>query len=164
VAIVLGVFLTASHGNEWMKQSVLLEFAPQGQEWPAPVCPPEELEEEGLSQAECEFMVQYARGVWISAPGWFPKAQMLLSAAGTILALISVILGGALVNYKSTAVVPAIATFAALTFVDAAQFAAVVNTGPILRSLYLSTVLLWLVIHIMMTVGAVAGRHGEMGY
>ena len=47
--------------------------------------------------------------------------------------------------------------------IDLLQFAAVVNAGPILRDLYLWNILLWCVIHLMMTTGALAGRHSEAG-
>ena len=77
--------------------------------------------------------------------------------------LISIIIGGALVNHTSWASSAAALTFGALVLVDLLQFAAVVNAGPILRDLYLSNILLWFVIHLMMTTGVIAGRHSEAG-
>jgi hypothetical protein len=41
-------------------------------------------------------------------------------------------------------------------------FIGAVNTGPILRSLYLWDILVWFFIHLMMTVGIVAARHAQM--
>lgn len=161
VAIVLGVFLTGYHGNELMKQAVTVNAMPASGQLPAADCPPEELEEEGLTLAECEYLVAHVEGIALSTPDWFPSVQMWLALAGTIFAFVSIIVGGALVNYKASAVTAAMLVFAALTLVDVAQFAAVVNTGPLLRDIYLWNILLWFLIHIMMTVGAIAGRHSE---
>lgn len=161
VAIVLGVFLTGLHGTEWMKQAVMMNHYSDTLEQPAADCPEEELEEEGISLAECEFMVDHVWGLGLSTPDWFPGTQMLLAAIGTLLAFLSLIIGGALVNYKAWAVPVAIAVFAGLTAVDALQFAAVVNAGPVIRNIYLWNILLWLLIHLLMLTGAIAGRHVE---
>lgn len=161
VAIVLGVFLTAYHANEWMKNPVLINNMPASGELPAADCPEGELAEEGISVAECEFMVTQVEGIVLSMPDWFPGAMMWLALAGTILAFLSIIVGGALVNYKRTAVTAAIVVFAGLTLVDALQFAAVVNAGPVIRSMYLWHILLWLLIHLLMVAGAMAGRDME---
>ena len=163
VAIVFGVFLTAAYGNEWMKQAVITQSMPASGEMPAADCPEEELEEEGISLAECEYMVSHVEGIALSTPDWFPSVQMGLAFAGMILAFISIIIGGALVNHTSWASSAAALTFGALVLVDLLQFAAVVNAGPILRDLYLWNILLWFVIHLMMTTGAIAGRHSEAG-
>ncbi len=161
VAIVLGVFLTAYHANEWMKNPVLINNMPASGEMPAADCPQGELEEEGISVAECEFMVTQVEGIVLSMPDWFPGTMMWLAFAGTILAFLSIIVGGALVNYKAWAVPAAIAVFAGLTAVDALQFAAVVNAGPIIRNMYLWHILLWILIHLLMLAGAMAGRDIE---
>lgn len=160
VAIVLGVFLSAFHANEWLKQTVLTGAMPAGAQFSAAAteCPPAELEEEGLSLAECQYMVEHVRGIFLSMPDWFPGAQKWLAGIGTLLAFLSVILGGALVNHHPAAQSAAIPLFGALALVDVLQFMAVVNAGPIIRDLYLWGVLLWFLIHMMMTVGAIAGR------
>jgi drug/metabolite transporter (DMT)-like permease len=161
IAILLGVFLTAVHGNELMKQAVITQSMPATGEMPAADCPEEELEEEGLSLAECEHMVANLRGIALSTPDWFPGFQMALAFAGTVIAVISIIVGAALVNYRSWAPTAAVLTFGALLVVDVIGFIAVVNTGPLLREVYLWNILLWFFIHLMMTVGAVAGRDSE---
>lgn len=161
IAIVLGVFLTAYHSNEVMKQAVLVNAMPASGEMPAADCPEDELEEEGISLAECEYMVDHIGGLFLSMPDWFPAAHMWLAVAGAILAFLSIVVGGALVNYHPSASTAAVAVFVGLTLVDALQFAVVVNTGPILRDVYLWNILLWLTIHIMMTTGVIAGRHHE---
>ena len=161
VAIVLGVFLTAYHGTEWMKNPVLMVAMPESGALPPAVCPQDELDEEGLSLAECEFMVSHVEGLVLSMPDWFPWAMTGLALFGTVLAFTSVVVGGALVNYSSGAVKAAIWVFAALTVVDVLQFVVVVNAGPILRDRYLWHILLWFLIHLMMVVGAIAGRDNE---
>lgn len=161
VAIVLGVFLTAYHGNEWMKNPVLTVAMPESGELPPAVCPEEELEEEGLTLAECEYMVNHVEGLMMSMPDWFPGAMMWLAVFGTGLAFASVIVGGALVNYSAGAVKAAIWVFGGLVVIDLLQFIVVVNAGPILRGQYLWHIVLWLLIHLMMMTGVLAGRDNE---
>lgn len=157
VAVVLGILLAAQHGNEWMKQIVVAQSTPEGGAVPAAVCPADELEEEGLSLAECEQLNANVRNLIVSSPEWFPGFQAGLAAVGTLAALISVLVGAALLNARRWARAAAIATFGILAAIDAAGFVGVVNTGPILRDMYLANFLLWFSIHLMMTVGAVAG-------
>lgn len=161
VAIVLGVFLTAYHGNEWMKNPVLTVAMPENGELPPAVCPEEELEEEGLTLAECEYMVNHVEGLMLSMPDWFPGAMMWLAVFGTGLAFASVIVGGALVNYSAGSVKAAIWIFGALIVIDLLQFIVVVNAGPILRDQYLWHIVLWFLIHLMMMTGVLAGRDSE---
>ena len=158
VAIVLGVLLAASHGTEWMKQHVISAATPADGILPAAECPEDELIEEGLSLAECEQLVANVRNYIVSAPPWFPRVQSMLAAAGLVLAILSIGVGAALIDRRSWAPAAAIAVFGALTLIDAAGFVAAVNTGPILRDVYLWNVLLWFFVHLMMTLGAAAGR------
>lgn len=161
VAIMLGVFLTAMHGTEAMKQSVMMLNMPVSGELPAADCPLGELDEEGITLAQCEFLVDYVQGVASATPDWFPSAMMTLALIGALLAFASVLIGGALVNYTSWASTAALIVFAALAVVDLFQFALVVNTGPILRGLYLWNILLWFILHLMLLVGAMAGRRSQ---
>jgi len=161
VAIMLGVFLTAVHANEAMKQAVIVEHMPASGVMPEADCPPGELEEEGISVAECEYLIEHVKGVALSAPDWFPSAQMTLAGIGAILAFVSIIIGGALVNYSTSASIAAVAVFSSLAAIDLLQFAVVVNTGPTLREVYLGGILLWFVLHLMLLVGAIAGRHTQ---
>lgn len=161
IAIMLGVFLTAVHGNEAMKQAVVTQHMPADGVMPPADCPEEELEEEGISVAECEYLIDRVQGVALAAPDWFPNAQMTLSIIGSVLAFISIIIGGALVNYTPWASKAAVTVFSGLAAVDLLQFAAVVNTGPTLREVYLGGILLWFILHLMLVVGALAGRHTE---
>lgn len=165
VAIVLGVLLAAEHGTEWMKQrvlvnatSVLMNEAPtEDGQLPSAICPEDELIEEGLSMGECTALVDNVRRFLVSAPDWFYGFQTGLAAFGTALALVSILVGAALLDRRRWAPVGAAATFAALAAVDAAGFVAALGTGPILRDIYLWDWLVWFAIHLMMTVGAVAG-------
>ncbi|KKK57127.1 hypothetical protein LCGC14_3057620 [marine sediment metagenome] len=86
---------------------------------------------------------------------------MTLAGIGALLAFISVIIGGALVNYTPWASKAAVVVFSGLAAIDLLQFAAVVNTGPTLREVYLSGILLWFVLHLMLVVGVLTGRHSE---
>lgn len=162
VAIMLGVFLTGLHGTEAMKQSVIATHMPaEGQPMPEADCPEGELAEEGITVAECEFLVDRVEGFAMAMPDGFANNFMWLAVIGTILAFASVIIGGALVNYTSWASSAAIAVFAGLALVDILQFMMVVGTGPVIREMYLWNILLWLILHSMLLVGALAGRHTE---
>lgn len=158
VAVVLGVLLAAGHGTEWTKQAVIAGATPAGGRLPPAECPEDELIEEGLSVAECEQLVSDVRSFIASAPEWFPPAMTAVAAAGTALAIVSVLIGAALLDRRRWAPGAAIAVFGALAAVDAAEFVVTVNAGPILRGEYLWPSLVWLTAHLMMTIGAAAGR------
>lgn len=154
-AVVLGLLLAAAQATELVKQAVMVHAAPASA-GAAAACPADELAEEGLSMGECLQLVSNVQNLTVSAPEWFPSWQMALSAAGTVLALLSVIAGVALLDFRAWAPSAAAASFAALTALDAGGFVAVLNTGPILRDLYLWPLLSWFVIHLMMTAAAAA--------
>jgi len=158
VAVVLGVLLTAAHGTEWTKQRVLVHATPEGGVLPAAECPEDELIEEGLSVEECEQLVSNVRRYIVSAPEWFPGFQSSLAAIGTVLAVVSIGIGAALVDRRRWAPGAAVVVFGALALIDAAGFVAALNTGPILRDVYLWNALVWFFVHFMMTIGAAAGR------
>lgn len=163
VTIMLGVFLTALHANEVVKQIVITNNMPVSGEMPSADCPEEELEEEGISVAECEYFIDHVKGLALAAPDWFPGIYITLAAMGAILAFISIIIGGALVNYAPWASKAALFVFSGLVSIDLLQFATVVNTGPTLREAYLGNILLWFVLHLSLLIGAIAGKHTEAG-
>ena len=162
VAIVLGVFLTAMHGNELLKHAVIAQPAAGGEQIAEPDCPADELEEEGLSLAECEQLVAHVRTITVSRPDWFRGLQMGLSALGVLVASASVLVGAALLDYRRRAAGAAVLVFGTLAALDVIGFVAVVNAGPLLRELYLWQLLLWFLIHLMMTVAAVVGRQSGL--
>ncbi len=158
VVVVLGVFLTAAHATEWLKQSVLSANVPPSGIMPDADCPPAELEEEGISEAECEYLVDHVRGLMLASPDWFPAAMGTLAIMGTILAFVSVIVGGALVNHTPWASVAAIGVLGGLVLIDILQFGTVALAGPILRDAYLGNFFLWFLLHLMLVTGVFAGR------
>jgi hypothetical protein len=162
VAIVLGVYSAAMHGAEWMKQSVLARYAPSNAVLPSAVCPEDELEEEGLTLAECEHMVAKVEGYLQSTPRWFIGVQSVLALLGALAALGSIVIGAALVSYRHWAPAAAASIFAALLAIDLGAFLASLNTGPIIRELYLADVLLWVLLHLMLMIGAIAGWRHEV--
>jgi hypothetical protein len=163
VAITFGVLLAAAQANELMKQIVIVRSTPDGNQIAPAECPEDELIEEGLSLAECEQLVHNVRNLLVSAPPWFPRFQAAVAAIGLVAALVSILIGTALVDYRSWAPAAATLTFGALATIDVIGFIGVLNTGPILRDLYLWNLLLWFSIHLVMTVGAVAGRAAGAG-
>lgn len=160
IAIVFGVLLAASDANEWLIQAVISpdSVAARGIE---SECPEDQLEEEGLSAAECRLMVSQVRIMIVSRPEWFRAFQMGLAAVGAVAALISIFVGIALVDGRRWAPSGAVIVFGALLAIDLIQFMATVNTGPLLTAVYLWNILLWFFIHLCMTVAAVAGRSSE---
>ena len=160
VAVIFGILQTAAHGNEWMTQKVITpdSAAMQGI---TPRCPEDELIEEGISLAECELMTAKVRIMIVSRPDWFRGVQMGLALIGTVIAFSSIFVGAALVQYRSWAPGAAVIIFMSLLTIDAVGFALATNTGPLLRATYLWNILLWFFIHLVMTAGAIAGRHSE---
>ena len=162
VAIVLGILLTATHANEWMKQGVLARFAPASKELPAARCPADELEEEGLSREECEYMVSRLEGLIQATPQWFAHTQTALACIGTLVAFTSIIIGAALVNFRAWVPRAAAIAFGTLMAIDLVGFIAALNTGPIMREIYLWNALMWATLHMMMTIGAFNGWRYEL--
>jgi cytochrome b561 len=147
-AILLGVLFTAYEANEWMRQGVLDFATPANLEFAPPDCRADELEEEGLTLAECRQMVETVRSYVVSRPEWFSAVQSWLTAFGTLLALASVICGASLANYRPRAARYGAAIFALLAVVDAGQFIAAQQAGPILRDMHLPMALQWFSIHL----------------
>jgi hypothetical protein len=160
VAVVLGIFLTAMNGNELMKHAIITQPAGGEEQLAEPDCPPDELAEEGVSLAECEQLVAHVRTITVSRPDWFRGFYMSLAALGAVVAFASIVVGAALIDGRGWAPGAAMLNFGALTALDVIGFVAVVNAGPLLRDFYLWQLLLWFLIHLMMTVAAVVGRQG----
>jgi hypothetical protein len=161
VAVVLGIALAATQGTELMKQAVSGAPAIPADQVSAADCREDELEEEGLSFAECRQMVANVENLTVSGPAWFREVQIGLAGVGTIIALGSIVVGVALVDDRTWAPTWAVLTFAALAGLDVLGFIAAVNAGPIIRQLYLWDILLWFLLHLMMAVGAIAGRDSD---
>jgi cytochrome b561 len=146
-AVLLGVLFTALEGNEWMRQLVFEAMTPASLELPAAVCPEDELEEEGISVAECEQLVADVRSYVVSRPDWFASVQATLAALGTLLAFASIVCGAALVAGRSAGIRFGLPIFAALAVIDAGHFVAAQQAGPILRGIHLAPAVLWFSIH-----------------
>lgn len=161
VAVLFGTLLTGSHANEWLTQMVISpdSAAARGIE---PECPEDELEEEGLTAAECRLMVSQIEIMIASRPAWFRAFQMSVASIGATLAFVSIFVGIALIDDRPWAWGAAMYTFGVLLAIDLAQFIAAVNTGPLLRATYLWNILLWFFVHLCMTVAAVTGRDSEI--
>jgi hypothetical protein len=161
IAILLGILLAAWQANEWLKLVIVGEPPYTVATMPEPDCDEHELAEEGLSLAECHQLAYVVHDISISAPAWFKSFHIAVSAAGMALALLSVAVGIALVEYRRWAPAAAVTVFGALAVVDIVAFTGVVNTGPLIRQMYLWTILLWFFIHLAMAVGAVVGREEQ---
>lgn len=161
LAVLLGVLLASWHANEWMKLSIVGDPPFSVAEMPEPACDEDEMEEEGLTLQECRQLALSVHDISISAPDWFRSFHMTISFAGFVIALISIFVGIALVDYRGWAPSAALLTFTALAIVDVVSFTGVVNSGPLIRQMYLWNLLLWFFIHMVMTVAAYAGREIE---
>lgn len=161
VAILFGMLFSASTANELMKFSIVGSPPYTIATMPEPDCEEDELVEEGLSETECRQLALAVHDTSISSPAWFVPFYRTLSAVQSVVALLSVIVGMALVNGRSTAGTAAIAVFGALTLLDTISFMAVVNTGPLLRQMYLWNGLIWIVIHGTMAIAAITGRQKD---
>ena len=147
IAVLFGILLVANHGNELLKQSVLTPGSAAELFVPAN-CRADELEEEGLSQQECELMVSNVQIALVSSPQWFRPAMLWLSALGIFFGIFSIVTGIAFVGGRKMNLTMAKFCFAALLTVDLCTFIAVVNTGPLLRAQDLWPTLLWFFIHL----------------
>jgi hypothetical protein len=155
MAIVFGVFLSAMYSNEILMHFV---YAPDtAAMYDLPVdCDDDELAEEGITLEECNLMATTVKSVILSSPDWFRDFYIGLSAVGVVMAVLSIFVGIMLVDYRRWIVVPAALTFFSLLLIDIVGFLAVINTGPLLRAMYLSDILLWALIHLFMTAAALA--------
>lgn len=159
MAIIFGVYLTAVHGNEVLTHVVYAPDTAAVHDIPID-CEEDELIEEGITLEECNLMGTNVKNIILSSPDWFRGFHITLAAIGTIVAIFSVFIGIALVDFRSWVIRPAILTFGTLLAIDVIGFLAVVNTGPLLRAMYLSDILLWALIHFMLTAAVLAGHHG----
>lgn len=157
VVILFGLLLLASHGNEYLKQLVLVPGSSAELGLPAD-CRADELEEEGLSLQECQLMVSGVQIILLSSPPWFRPLQLGLSLLGGVLAAASIVTGVGLINSSTLAGRWSIPVFACLLLLDLLAFLAVLNTGPLLRAQYLWPLLLWVFIHITVLTAALGLR------
>lgn len=161
-AILLGILFTAYEANEWMRQVVVENATPASLELPTADCREDELEEEGLSLAECHQMVEEIRSYVVSKPDWFSGVQSWLAAFGTLLALVSVVCGAMLANYQLSAARLGAVVFGLLALADAGHFIAAQQAGPILRAIHLPAALQWFAIHLSLaTAFFVASRPSQ---
>ena len=158
MAIVFGIFLTAMHGNEVLSHIVYKPGTAAVQDIPIN-CREDELIEEGLSFAECNLMGTTVKNVIVSSPEWFRNFHITLSAVGVVMAIISIVMGILLLDFRAWIVKPAIFVFGSLLAIDMISFLAIVNTGPLLRAMYLWDTLLWALIHVVLMSATMAGQH-----
>ena len=158
--VVLGVLFAAHEGNETMRQGVLKYAAPANLELPAAECPADELEEEGLSVAECEQLVEDVRSYLVSMPDWFWLGQGFLALIGTLLALVSIACGALLVNLRAGAARLGLTVFSALAVVDAGHFVVAQLAGPILRGIHLPAALGWFFVHLALALACRVAQSG----
>jgi hypothetical protein len=161
LVVLFGALFAAVQSNEALLQVVIAPGTAADRDV-AIECRPDEAEEEGVSVVECELMVANVRIMLASRPPWFRPVQTGLASAGALVAFLSILVGVALVDGRAWAAGAAVATFMALLAIDASAFAAALYTGPLLRALYLTNILLWLSIHLCLAVGAVVGRQATL--
>lgn len=159
IIIVMGVYLSASHGNQLMKYWVLDGVASVEKAEYNYKCPEDELEEEGITLAMCKQKTANVDTILLSVPDWYRDFQIPLMLLGTIIAFASIFVGVALIEYRAIAPLAATLVIGALLLVDIVGFMAVVITGPLTRQLYLWDILLWCFIHAILLSAIFAGRH-----
>lgn len=158
IIIVLGVYLTASNGNQLLKYIVLDGVPSVEKAEYEHKCPEDELEEEGITLAMCMQKTANVDTVLLSIPDWFRGFQIPLMLIGTLVAMASIFAGITLIDYRSYAPTAAAAIIATLLLIDLLGFVAVIITGPLTRQLYLWDILLWCFIHSILLSAIIAGR------
>jgi hypothetical protein len=157
IAVLFGALLTAAQGQEFLVQATLAPDSAAARNVPVE-CRADEAAEEEVSVAECELMIANVKIMLASRPSWFRPFQMRLALTGAVVALLSVIVGIALVDYRAWAPRAAVVVFSTLLLLDAVGFTAALYTGPLLRALYLWNIVLWFTIHLCLAASALAGR------
>ena len=163
VAILFGILLFASYGNELLKQLVIVPGSVADLGVSAD-CRTDELEEEELTLQECELMVSNVQITLASSPDWFRPLLISVSLVGCFAAIFSLFIGIAIVNGNDKADSLAVLGFSVLLLLDVITFVAAVNTGPLLRAQYLWSTMLWFFIHLSLltaVIGCWRIRHGE---
>lgn len=158
IVVILGIYASADHGIEAMKQYMFVGVTSAQALGDAFRCPPDELVEEGISQEVCEQMSAMLRSQLVSRPTWFGIFKLTVECSGLVLALFSILVGIALVDWHSWAPAAAVGLFGAFTALNIVNLIAVLNTGPLLRAQYLWSDLLWILVHLSITAAALAGK------
>ena len=161
ILVVLGVYLTAAHGIGLMVHAVLDGEAAIVQNDYFQDCPQDELQRDGISLVMCTQATRNTDTILLSRPEWYRGLQMWLKGAGTLLAFASIFIGVALIEHRPWSGMAAIVVLSGLLVVDLAGFLATVNSGPLLRQLYLWHIMLWFFIHTLLLVAVVAGRDSD---
>ena len=159
-SVLFGVLLIANHGNEILRQFVIVpdSFAESAL---VVDCRPDELEEENLSLKECHLMVSNVQIILASSPSWFRPVSVCLYLLGFLFALFSLVFGMRFVTSPDSAKRPLRASFVSLAVIDFLIFAIVSNTGPLLRSIYLWPNLLCFFIHLALLAAVVSYNSGS---
>ena len=118
IIVVMGVYLTASYGNQLMKYWVLDGVPSVEKAEYQYKCPEDELEEEGITLEMCKQKTANVDTILLSVPEWFRGFQIVLMTIGTLLAFGSIFAGVALVEYKSTAPMATIFILSSLFLID----------------------------------------------
>jgi len=147
IIVLFGVLAFAANANEFLKQLVIAPGTAAALAI-SPNCRPDELEEENLSQRECELLVSNVQIQLASSPDWFRPLQLGLAAVGSLLSLFTLCVGFALINARTIKPYAAVICFGLLPALDVIGFIAAASTGPLLRALYLWPTLLWFFIHL----------------
>lgn len=97
MAVVLGLLLAAEYASMASYHYAIKDqsAAQWAKGWR---CPPDELEEENVTLAECEAMAARVGAVITARPVWFRHVQIIVASTGVILALLSVITAIGLLN------------------------------------------------------------------
>lgn len=147
--MLFGLLALASHGNELLKQTVIVPGS-TAELGTAADCRADELEEEQLSLDECQLMVANVRIILASSPEWFRSFQLLISGLGVAGAAFSAIAAFNLINRGTKSLNATMLSILFLLLLDIFGFIGAVNTGPLLRAQYLWPLVLWLAIHVTM--------------
>ena len=159
IIVVMGVYLSASYGNQLMKYWVLDGVPSVEKAEYQYKCPEDELAEEGITLEMCKQKTANVDTILLSIPEWFRSFQIGLMSIGTVLAFVSIFIGVSLIEYKSFSPLATTINISLLFLVDIAAFIAVIVTGPLTRQLYLGDILLWCFIHAILLAAVIAGKN-----
>jgi len=149
IIVLFGLLAFAGHANELLKQLVIAPGS-AAELAISPDCRADELEEEDISELECLLLVSNVQIQLASSPEWFRPFQLATASAGSLLSLLSLFVGFALIKSRQESLKTGVICIGLLLALDVLGFIAATGTGPLLRTLYLWPLLLWFFIHLCM--------------
>lgn len=121
-------------------------------------CRIDELEEEGLSQQECELLLGQLLLGLESTPPWYRSFQLAVSLLAAVVAIACLPQAIALIRNSALRLSALSAALAILLIFDSASFVASLSLGPLMRAQLLWQLALWFFVHLSLLIAVLQCR------